>query len=138
MQAAYLKVKADYKASNLNMSTTYDDVHWSKWCAEVTLLLVQHLQRLKSNDRVARQVLQKLSKLQGDKLQALIEMTPAVVKTEPVEAAGPATPASTNASTMELSSASFTGSCGKDFRMAQIRAHTVFVGFRKLRFASPS
>ncbi len=107
MQAAYLKVKGDYKASNLNMSTSYDDVHWSKWCSEVTLLLVQHLQRLKFNDRVARQVMQKLSKPQGDRLQALIDMTPNVVKAEP-EVEAPGTPAST--STLNFSS----GSCCKD------------------------
>ena len=69
----------------MNISATFDDGQWAKWCGESTLLLLQHLQRLKANERVARQVLQKMGGDQSTRLNKLIEMCPAAtgIKEEP-------------------------------------------------------
>ena len=81
------------------MSSSFDDGQWAKWCAESLLLLLQHLQRLKQNDRVCRQVVQKLTEDQSVRLIRMIDQTPsaAVIKEEPGEAsseAGSAAPLS--------------------------------------------
>lgn len=69
------------------MSASFDDGQWSKWCAESLLLLLQHLQRMKTNERVCRQVFQKVNEIQANRLTKLVDLTPAVilVKQEPGE-----------------------------------------------------
>ncbi len=81
-QAAFLNVRTADKSSNLNKIMSFDDGQWAKWCAEPMLLLHQHLQRLKCNDRILRQVMQKKSQVQAAKLENLLAVMLVSVKTE--------------------------------------------------------